>query len=211
MNSWPPFPRSAPETKPVEVTLLPTSHVPWAIVVAALIISAAIVGNGYVDRKAVRARRVISPPVAEFVPAAAKSIAVLKFESLDTDPQNAPCVDEIREEIIAQLAAIPGLKVVDLDPRKERQAAYSSSSDLGRELGVAYLVRGSIQRAGARMKLRTKLVRADADQMLWTDTYDFEAPAGLSTDPGIAKKIAEQLLSRIGATNQLPMTPPGNA
>lgn len=192
------------------MTLVPTSHIAWAIIVGALIISAAIVGNGYVDRKAVRAQQIISPPVAEASPAAGKSIAVLKFENLSSDPQNALYAEGIREDIVAQLAQIPGLKVADLDPRKERQAAYSSSSELGRELGVAYLVRASIQQTGSRMKLRTKLVRANADQTVWTETYEFEISDGLPADPGIAKKIAEQLLRKIGPSNALPTTSPGN-
>jgi len=210
MISWPPPPRRPREEKPVDVTFVTTSHIAWAIIVGALIISAAIIGNGYVDRKAARAQKIISPPVAEALPAADKSIAVLKFENLSSDPQDALYGQGIREDIVAELAAVPGLKVADLDPRKERQAAYSSSSELGRELGVAYLVRGSIQRTGSRMKLRTKLVKADADQTVWTETYDFEASDGLSADPGIAKKIAEQLLRKIGPANALPTTSPGN-
>ena len=210
MLNWPPPPRRPREEKPVDVTVIPTGRLPWAIIVGALIISAAIVGNGHFDRRAIRAQRIVSPQVAEALPTPEKSIAVLKFEKLGSDPQNALYVDGIREDIVAQLAAVPGLKVADLDPRKERQAAYSSSSELGRELGVVYLVRGSTQQIGSRMKLRTKLVKADADQTVWTETYDFDVSDGLSTDPGIAKKIAEQLLRKIGPAKALPSSSPGN-
>jgi TolB-like protein len=210
MLSWPPPPRRPREEKPVDVTVIPTGRVPWAIIVGSLIISAAIAGNGYLDRKAIRAQKIVSTHVPEVLPSPEKSIAVLKFEKLGSDAENALYVDGIREDIVAQLAAVPGLKVADLDPRKERQAAYSSSSELGRELGVVYLVRGSTQQIGSRMKLRTKLVKADADQTVWTETYEFEVSDGLSSDPGIAKKIAEELLRKIGPATALSSASPGH-
>ncbi len=199
MFEWPPDHRRVKEPDNVKVTFLPAKHVTWAVLLAALIISAAIIGNGERDRKYRRTHPVAAPSVRTASPVVDKSVAVLPFQNLNGDSQNALYVAGIQDDIIAQLAKIPDLKVVDLQPRKERQAAYASSRELGRDLGVAYLIRGTIQRASTHMKVRAKLIRAEADQTIWTETYEFKISDPFSLDPEVAQKIAEQLRKRIGS------------
>jgi TolB-like protein len=181
------------------VTFVPAKYVAWAILLAALIISAAIIGNGERDRRFRRNHPLAAPAARVNPPVAARSVAVLPFQDLTGNGANSLYVDGVQQDLIAQLAKISDLKVVDLDPRKERQAAYSSASELGRELGVTYLIRGTVQRTANHVKLRAKLIWAEADQTLWTETYEFEISDPFSLDPEVAQKIAEQLRKRIGS------------
>jgi TolB-like protein len=202
MLEWPPNHRRTPLPRTDHVSSVltyPTKHIVWAILLAGLIIGGAIVGNGELDRRFRHAHPAASPAVRGSLPAGNKSVAVLRFQNLSSDAQDSLYADGLREDLIAQLAKVSELKVIDLDPRKDRQASYSSSSELGRELGVEYLIRCTIQRAANRVKLRAKLVRPEGDQTLWTQTYEFEASDPLSLDPEIGKKIAEQLLKTIGS------------
>jgi TolB-like protein len=208
MLEWPPNHRRTPlpstglpSTGNVRSVL--TRHIVWAIILAAVIISGAIVGNGELDRRFRHSHPPVSPAVHGNLPAADKSVAVLKFQNLSGDAQDSLYADGLREDLIAQLAKISELKVIDLDPRQDRQTSYFTSSELGREIGVEYLVRCTIQRAANRVKLRAKLVRPKCDQTVWTETYEFEASDPLSLDPEIAKKISEELLKRIGSDGSL--------
>jgi TolB-like protein len=200
MLEWPPKHQKASLPKTVDVAFVPTKHVAWAILLAAFIVSAAIIGSGERDRRFRRSHPAVAvPSVPAIPPVADRSVAVLPFQNLTGDSQNSLYADGVREDLIAQLAKISELRVVDLDPRKERQASYSSSRELGRELGVAYFVRGTIQWTATRAKLRAKLIRAETDQTIWTETYEFEISDPFSLDPEVTQKIAEQLRKRIGS------------
>ncbi len=199
MLAWPPDHRRVKEPDSVKVTFVPAKHVTWAILLAALVISAAIIANGERDRKYRRNHPVAAPAVRTAPSLAHKRVAVLPFQNLNGDSQNALVVAGIQADLVAQLAKIPDLKVVDLQPWKERQAAYASSKELGRDVGVDYLIRGTIQRSSTHIKMRAKLIRAEADQTIWTETYEFKISDPFSLDPDIAQKIAEQLQKRIGS------------
>jgi TolB-like protein len=203
MLEWPPNHRRTPLPSTGNVRSVLTRHIVWAIILAAVIISGAIVGNGELDRRFRHLHPPASPPVHGNLPAADKSVAVLKFQNLSGDAQDSLYADGLREDLIAQLAKISELKVIDLDPRQDRQTSYFTSSELGREIGVEYLVRCTIQRTAKRVKLRAKLVKPKGDQTVWTETYEFEASDSLSLDPEVAKKISEELLKRIGSDGSL--------
>jgi transcriptional activator of cad operon len=190
--------------EPNNVGLASTKYIPWAIILAAFIISGAIVANGERDRRFRRAHPVASSAEKATPPLiSSKSVAVLPFQNMADTSQNSPYAGAIQADLIAQLATVPDLKVVDLDPRSERQAAYSSSSELGRALGVAYVIRGTVQRTGDHAKVRAKLIRTDADQTIWTATYDLQIADPFALDPELARKIAEQLRQRIGFAESL--------
>ena len=201
MLEWPPNHRRAQSPGTNDVTFVPAKYVAWAILLAALIISAAIVANGERDRRFRRNHPVAAPaaPAAQVKPPVAdRSVAVLPFQNLTGDAQNSAYVNGVQEDLIAQLAEISELRVVDLDPRRERQSAYSSARELGRELGVAYLIRGTIQRTATHAKLRAKLIRAEADQTIWTETFEFEVSEPFFLDPKVSQKIVDELRKRIG-------------
>lgn len=199
MLEWPPnHQRTATLPRTVDV-FIPTKHVVWAILLAAFVVSAAIIGSGERERRFSRAHPVAAPSVRAIPPVVDRSVAVLPFQNVTGDAQNSLYSDGVREDLIAQLAKISELRVVDLDPRKERQAAYFSSRELGREFGVVYLVRGTVQWTATRAKLRAKLVRAEADQTVWTETYEFEISDPFSLAPEVTERIAEQLGRRIGS------------
>ena len=190
----------------VELILVRHNQMNRSIILAALIVGAAILLNGQLE-KISRFRPHPSPPVKAGAAAVGKSVAVLPFQDLGGDLQNSQSLDGLREEIVAELTKLTELKVVDLDARQVRQGAYTGSRELGRELDVAYIVRGTVQREGNRVRVRARLIKAEADQTVWTETYDLELSDVFSLDAELAQKIAEQLRKKITSGDPLATAP----
>src|SRR5438477_4833954 len=123
-----------------------------------------------------------------------KSIAVLPFENLSADPENAFFVDGVHDEILTDLARIADLKVISrTSVMQYKTGARRNLREIARELRVAHIVEGSVQRAGNRVRVRAQLIDARNDVHLWADRYDRPLDDVFAIQSEIAKAIADQL------------------
>jgi TolB-like protein/Tfp pilus assembly protein PilF/predicted Ser/Thr protein kinase len=127
-----------------------------------------------------------------------KSIAVLPFENLSDDKQNAYFADGVQDEILTDLSRIADLKVISrtsVMPYKSGMAR--NLRQIGQQLGVAHVVEGSVQRSGNRVRVNAQLVDARTDRHLWAQTYDRDLADVFAIQSEIAKTIADQLQAKL--------------
>nr|MBA3650591.1 protein kinase [Chthoniobacterales bacterium] len=127
-----------------------------------------------------------------------KSIAVLPFENLSRDPDNAFFTDGVQDEILTDLAKVAELKVISrTSVISYRDISGRNLRKIGQELGVAHLLEGSVQRAGNRVRVNAKLIDARNDVHLWAQTYDRDLADVFAIQSEIAKAIADQLQAKL--------------
>ena len=145
----------------------------------------------------------IAPPSASApTPAAVviseKSIAVLPFENLSRDPDNAFFTDGVQDEILTDLAKIADLKVISRTSVMQYKSGVARNlRKIGEELGVAHVVEGSVQRAGNKIRVNAQLIDARNDTHLWAQTYDRDLADVFAIQSEIAKAIADQLQAKL--------------
>jgi len=126
-----------------------------------------------------------------------KSIAVLPFENLSGSPENAYFTDGIQEEILTRLAKIADLKVIS----RTSTARYKSSPDnlrqIAKQLGVANILEGTVQKAADRVRVNVQLIKAETDAHLWAETYDRKLTDIFGVESDIAKTIADTLQAKL--------------
>ena len=127
----------------------------------------------------------------------AKNIAVLPFENLSRDPDNAYFVEGIQDEILTRLSKIADLKVISRTSTQKYKSAPENLRDVARQLGVANILEGSVQRSNDRVRVNVQLINALTDAHLWADTYDRQLTDIFAVESEIAKTIAETLQARL--------------
>src|SRR5213079_245616 len=127
----------------------------------------------------------------------AKSIAVLPFENRSRDPDNAYFADGIQDEILTRLAKIADLKVISRTSTQHYKSAPENLSEIARQLGVAHIVEGSVQKSGDSVRVNVQLIKAANDSHLWADTFDRKLTDIFSVESEVAKAIADQLRAHI--------------
>jgi serine/threonine protein kinase len=128
-------------------------------------------------------------------PIPAKSIAVLPFENLSRDPDNAYFADGIQEEILTRLASIADLKVISRTSTQRYQSKPRNLGEIAKQLGVAHILEGSVQKAADQVRVNVQLVNAQTDSHLWADTYDRKLTDIFGVESEIAKAIAESSIA----------------
>src|SRR5262245_46400269 len=136
----------------------------------------------------------------------AKSIAVLPFENLSRDPDNAYFADGVQEEILTRLAKIADLKVISRTSTQRYQSKPGNLSEIAKQLGVANILEGSVQKAGDTVRVSVNLIQAASDSHLWDDTYDRKLTDILVVESEIAKTIAEQLQAKLSSHEEQVLT-----
>jgi eukaryotic-like serine/threonine-protein kinase len=126
-----------------------------------------------------------------------KSIAVLPFENLSDDPDNAYFAEGIQEEILTRLASIADLKVISRTSTQQYQSEPNNLGQIAKQLGVANILEGSVQKAADRVRVTVKLIQAQTDSHLWADTYDRKLTDIFSVESDIAKTVADTLLAKL--------------
>ena len=126
-----------------------------------------------------------------------KSIAVLPFENLSRDPDNAYFADGIQEEILTRLAGIADLKVISRTSTQQYQSKPGNLAEIAKQLGVANILEGSVQKAGDQVRVNVQLVNAQTDSHLWAETYDRKLTDIFGVESEIAKGIAESLQAKL--------------
>ncbi len=141
--------------------------------------------------------RYIAPKITRSSESLAKSIAVLPFENLSRDPDNAYFAEGVQEEILTRLAKIADLKVISRTSTHRYQSKPGNLAEIAKQLGVANILEGSVQKAGDTVRVSVNLIQAASDSHLWADTYDRKLTDILSVESEIAKTIAEQLQAKL--------------
>ena len=127
-----------------------------------------------------------------------KSIAVLPFENLSRDPDNAFFTDGVQDEILTDLSKIADLKVISRTSVMQYKIGTSRNlREIAQQLGVAHLVEGSVQRAGNKVRVNAQLIDARNDAHLWAQTYDRDLADVFAIQTEIAKAIADQLQAKL--------------
>jgi TolB-like protein len=158
--------------------------------VAAALAIAAIVITGWLYQRT----RAFSP--------IERSIAVLPFENLSSDKENAYFAEGIQDEILTRLSKIADLKVISRTSTQHYKSTPENLPDIAKELGVAHILEGSVQKAGDAVRVNVQLIKAATDSHLWADTIDRKVTDILSVETEIAKSIADQLQARLTGQEQ---------
>src|SRR5438552_2746964 len=142
----------------------------------------------------------------------AKSIAVLPFESLSEDKANAYFADGIQEEILTRLAKIADLKVISRTSTQQYQSKPGNLFEIAKQLGVANILEGSVQKAADQVRVNVQLIQVASDSHLWADTYDRKLVDIFGVESEIAKAIAESLQAKLtgGEQQALAVKPTNN-
>jgi serine/threonine protein kinase/Tfp pilus assembly protein PilF len=125
------------------------------------------------------------------------SVAVLPFQNLSADPENEFFADGITEDVIAQLAKIRSLKVIGRGSVMKFKAREQSLREIGATLDVATLLKGSVRRAGSRVRIVSQLIDAESDRHLWAETYDRELTDIFAIQSDVALQIASALEAKL--------------
>src|SRR6476661_6188205 len=141
-----------------------------------------------------------------------KSIAVLPFENLSGDPDNAFFTDGVQDEILIDLATIADLKVISRASVIQYKSGVGRNlREIGEQLGVAHVVEGSVQRAGNRVRVNAQLIDARNDAHLWAQTYDRDLADVFAIQSEIAKAIADQLQAKLSPNEKSAIEQPPTA
>ena len=154
-------------------------------------------GNPAVPEK-LKAARVAAAAAA--VPE--KSIAVLPFENRSRDPDNAYFADGIQDEILTRLSKIADLKVISRISTQHYKSAPENLPEIARQLGVAHILEGRVQKSGDAVRVNVQLIKAANDSHLWADTFDRKLTDIFSVESEVAKAIADQLRAHLSGREE---------
>ena len=130
-------------------------------------------------------------------PAPDKSIAVLPFENRSEDKANAYFADGIQDEILTRLSKIADLKVISRTSTQQYQSKPRNLTEIAKQLGVANIVDGSVQKVADQVRVNVGLINAQTNSHLWADTYDRKMTDIFEVESEIAKRIAESLQAKL--------------
>jgi TolB-like protein/Tfp pilus assembly protein PilF len=165
------------------------AHVRWTEITIGLLVLGAIIAGVFFFPS-----RPTTPPSR----ALDKTIAVLPFHNVSPDPNNTFFTDGVQDEILTDLAKIADLKVISrTSVLQYKSGAARSLRGIGQELGVAYVVEGSVQRAANKVRVKAQLIDARNDVHLWAQTYDRDLTDVFTIQNEIARTIAHQLLAKV--------------
>ena len=132
-----------------------------------------------------------------------KSVAVLPFENLSRDPDNAYFASGVQNEILTRLAKIAALKVISHTSTQQYPSRPGNLREIARQLGVANVLEGSVQKAADQVHINVQLIRAATDEHLWAESYERKLENIFSIQREVATSVAEALKARLtGAEEQ---------
>jgi adenylate cyclase len=144
-----------------------------------------------------------SPPNVSVGPSLSpKSIAVLPFENLSHDPDNAYFADGIQEEILTRLSKIADLKVISRTSTQRYKSAPANLSEIAKQLGVAHILEGTVQKAADQVRVNVQLIKAENDSHVWADKFDRKLTDIFAVESEIATKIADTLQAKLTGAEQ---------
>jgi TolB-like protein/Tfp pilus assembly protein PilF len=165
--------------------------------IVALTIVLAVIATGLLIFQFVRARST-SPSAATAI--TNKSIAVLPFDNLSDDKSNAYFTEGVQDEILTRLAKVSDLKVIARTSTQRFKSAPENLPDIARQLGVANILEGSVQKVGDQVRVNVQLINAMTNAHLWADIYDRKLTDIFAVESDIAKSIADTLRAKLSSS-----------
>jgi TolB-like protein/Flp pilus assembly protein TadD len=161
----------------------------------ALVVLLAAVAAGLVVFRFLHSQRVAEKerPTSLATEIDSKSIAVLPFENLSEEKANAYFTEGIQDEILTRLAKIADLKVISRTSTQHYKSTPENLPEIARQLGVAHILEGSVQKSGDAVRVNVQLIKAATDSHLWADSFDRKLTDIFAAESEIAKAIADQL------------------
>src|SRR5213592_1608644 len=189
------------QTSGVSVRPVITPRWPKYVLTAVLLVSAVALaisfsvfyrrGSPAVARSSSGKSTAVGLPIAE------KSIAVLPFENRSEDKANAYFSEGIQDEILTRLSKIADLKVISRTSTQQYQSTPRNLSEIAKQLGVAHVLEGSVQKSGDSVRVNVQLIKAASDAHLWAETYDRKLTDIFDVESEIAKGIVESLQAKL--------------
>ena len=182
--------------------------------IVAVTIALAVVAAGLFVYQMVRSKSAVTPrPVTQpearpgfqsesVTVAPNKSIAVLPFDNLSGDPQNAYFSEGVQDEILTRLAKIAELKVISRTSTQRFKSAPEDLRQIAQQLGVANILEGSVQKANDQVRVNVQLINALTDTHLWADTFDRKLTDIFAVETEIAKTVADVLKAKLTGSEQ---------
>ena len=172
----------------VDVTKPHTVHGPWIYIV---VVGAAVSISLFFLGRYTAPNRIASGDEN-------KSIAVLPFATLSDDRNDVYFADGVQDQILTNLARVSDLKVIShTSVRQYKTGAERNMREIGKQLGVAYIMEGSVQRARDRLRINAELIDARNDSHIWAETYDRTAADLFAIQSELAQSIATQLKAKL--------------
>src|SRR6266508_1250815 len=131
-----------------------------------------------------------------------RSIAVLPFENLSSDKENAYFAEGVQDEILTRLSKIADLKVISRTSTQHYKSVPENLPEIAKQLGVAHILEGSVQKSGDAVRVNVQLIKAATDSHLWSDTFDRKMTDIFSFESEVSKAIAEQLRAKLTGQEQ---------
>ncbi len=185
----------------------------WMIalgVLSVLVALAALLQSRRGDRQRRRRRRLrrrCRCPSAPAIPE--KSVAVLPFDNLSEDKENAFFTNGMQDEILTDLARVADLKVISRSSVMHYKTGVERNvREIGRALGVAYVLEGSVQRSGGKVRVTAQLIDTRSDAHVWAQRYDRDLADAFAIQSEVAEAIAAQLRAKISPAEKVAMTQP---
>jgi TolB-like protein/class 3 adenylate cyclase/Tfp pilus assembly protein PilF len=164
------------------------THVRWVEIAIGVLVLGAIFGAAFwFLRRPIRSASAIVD----------KSIAVLPFANLSADPNNAYFADGIQDEILTRLSKIADLKVISRTSTQHYKSTPENLPEIAKQLGVAHILEGSVQKSGDSVRVNAQLIKATNDSHLWADTFDRKLTDIFSVESDVAKAVADQLQTKL--------------
>jgi adenylate cyclase len=177
--------------------------------IVAVTIALAIVAAGLFVYQLVRSKSTITPTASARTEAVIappnKSIAVLPFDNLSRDPDNAYFCEGVQDEILTRLAKIADLKVISRTSTQHFKSAPENLPEIAKQLGVAHILEGSVQKSGEQVRVNVQLINAVTDAHLWADTYDRKLTDIFAVETDIAKTVADTLQAKLSGSEKSSM------
>ena len=131
-----------------------------------------------------------------------KSIAVLPFDNLSRDPDNAYFAEGVQDEILTRLAKVADLKVISRTSTQHFKSAPENLPEIAKQLGVAHILEGSVQKSGEAVRVNVQLIKAANDSHLWADTFNRKLTDVFAIESEIAKSIADTLKAKLTGSEE---------
>jgi len=174
--------------------------------IVALTIALAVIAAGLLAYQLWGSKRSASTqksiPTETSVPIPDKSVAVLPFDNLSDDKSNAYFAEGIQDEILTRLSKIAALKVISRTSTQKYKSAPDNLRDVGKQLGVANILEGSVQKIANAVHVNVQLIRAATDEHLWAESYNRKLDDVFGVEGEVAAAIADQLNAKLSGSEQ---------
>src|SRR5213080_1996165 len=167
-----------------------------------VVVIGAVISIGLFFLRRYTATNTASAARTEAATAPSKSIAVLPFDNLSRDPDNAFFAEGVQDEILTRLAKVADLKVISRTSTQHFKSTPENLPQIAKQLGVAHILEGSVQKANDQVRVNVQLINALTDAHLWADTYDRKLTDIFAVESEIAKTIAETLQARLSGSEK---------